>query len=114
MATILDDEKATAIAQSDKWTAWARVASVITPLILVPIGGFLALQTVLNSQTMSAHTATLETMQNDLKDVKGEVGPDHDMITTLRVQVDSLIDQVKQLWQRPTPNGAPARTKPPA
>lgn len=98
----LDDEKAAKIAQSDKWTAWSRVASVITPLILVPIGGFLALQTILNSQTMSAHTVTLDDMKADLKDVKGEVGPDHDAITILKTQMESVITFI---WHRPPASG---------
>lgn len=106
MASLLSDEKATQITQSDKWTAWARVASVVTPLILVPIAGFLAVQTIVNSQTMSAHTATLDAMQGDIKDVKAEVGPDHDAITTLKTQMEGVINYI---WGR---RNVPARTQP--
>lgn len=89
------------IAQSDGWTALARVASVVGTAILVPIACWIGYEEWQNSMALSAHTETIETIKSDVGDIKKQDGQDHDWIVTLRAQVDSLMVQVDKLWQRP-------------
>lgn len=99
--------RATKIAQSDGWTALARVASVAGMAVLVPIASWVGYQEWQNSVALSAHTQTIESIKSDVGDIKKQDGQDHDWVVTLRTQVDSLMIQVQKLWDRPAKNDKP-------
>jgi hypothetical protein len=101
----LDDARATKIAQSDKWGAISRLASIfaagVTTLLLTPliIWGFATLQS--NSITLNTHSNDITTIRTDVASIKSQDGADHDAITVLKVQMESVLDQISKLWQRP-------------
>jgi len=48
--------------------------------------------------TLISHTGDIANVQSTLNEVKAEVGPDHDAITTLKSQMESVISYI---WRRP-------------
>jgi|ERR1043165_9139472 hypothetical protein len=100
----IDDAKVTAIAQSDKWTAISRVASIfaagVTTLLLAPlvIWGFATIQS--SAIVLERHSGDIANAQSTLNEIKAEVGPDHDAITTLKSQMEGVINYI---WRAPKP-----------
>lgn len=111
----LDAERATRIAQSDRWTAISRIASIfaaaVTTLLLAPliIWGFTTIQQ--SALTLNSHSNDIGTIKQDVAAIKQQDGQDHDWLTTLRSEVEGpngLIVQITKLWQRPAqPNNRP-------
>jgi len=103
------DSRVTKIAQSDTWTALARVASVVGTCILVPIGGWVAYEEWQNSVVLSSHSGDINTIKDDVKSIRGQEAPDHDAITILKTQMENVVAQIQKLWDRPA---APPGNKP--
>jgi hypothetical protein len=106
----LDDEKAAKIAQSDKWAALSRLASVfaagVTTLLLLPliVWGFVTLQQ--SSITLERHSGDIANVQTTVNAIKAQDGADHDSITILKTQMETVLDQIAKLWQRPAAKSA--------
>lgn len=107
----LDGEKAAKIAQSDKWGALSRLASIfaagVTTLLLLPlvIWGFTTIQQ--SSKILVEHSGDIANVQKTVDQIQAQDGKDHDALTVMRTQVDSLIVQVQKLWERPQRNDKP-------
>jgi len=101
----LDDTRATQIAQSDKWGAISRLASIIaggvTTLFIAPlvIWGFVTIQQ--SAVTLGSHSNDITTIKSDVASIRAEDGADHDAVTVLKTQMETVLDQIAKLWQRP-------------
>jgi len=101
----LDDARATQIAQSDKWGAISRLASIIaggvTTLFIAPlvIWGFVTIQQ--SAVTLGSHSNDINTIKTDVASIRSQDGADHDSITILKTQMEQVLDQISKLWQRP-------------
>lgn len=106
----LDDTRAAQIAQSDKWAAISRLASVIaggiTTLLLAPliIWGFVTIQQ--SAVTLAEHSTDITNVQTTVNAIKSQDGADHDSITVLKTQMDGVLAQIEKLWQRPAAKAA--------
>lgn len=122
MATLLGDEKANQIAQSDKWTALSRLSSIlaagVTTLLLTPlvIWGFATLQT--SSVVLAEHSGDIARAQATLDQIQKQTATDHDTLVILGTrfdslltsnavqkaardkQVDGIMEAIAKLWQR--------------
>jgi hypothetical protein len=95
------DSRVTKIAQSDTWTALARVASVVGTCILVPIGGWVAYSEWQNSVALSAHTTSIDDIKASVDSIDRKSGEDHDHISHidgLILVIQSKLDQLPMLW----------------
>lgn len=121
----LDEAKVTQIAQSDKWTAVTRLASLfaaaVTTLLLAPlvIWGFSTIQA--SSVILATHSGDIANVQTTVNAIKAQTSTDHDNLIILGTrfdnlvtsntllkaardkQVDGIMDAIKQLWRRDTP-----------
>ena len=101
----LDDARATQIAQSDKWGAISRLASIIaggvTTLFIAPlvIWGFVTIQQ--SAVTLGSHSNDINTIKTDVASIRSQDGADHDALTVLKTQMSTVLDQITKLWQRP-------------
>lgn len=108
-AMTIPDSRVTKIAQSDTWTALARVASVVGTCILVPIGGWVAYSEWQNSIALSSHTANIADIKASVDSIDKRGADDHDWVTTLRADMATVKDQIIILFQsrRPAPDKSP-------
>lgn len=105
---VLPAQRATKIAESDNWTAWARIGSILggglMTLVVAPLAVWMATTTYNSSLALTDHTRTITDIQTTVNEIKGEAGTDHDWVTILKSEVEGpggLIDQIQKLWNRP-------------
>jgi len=111
---VLDDQKATKIAQSDKWGAISRLASIfaagVTTLLLVPMIVWVVVTVQSTSITLTDHTRTIADVQTTVSEIRAQDGADHDALTVLKTQMQVALDQIQKLWERPA---QPSKKPPP-
>lgn len=111
---ILPAARATKIAESDAWTAWARIASIVggavMTVIVMPFVVWQARTTYDSSLALTDHTRTITDIQTTVNEIKGEAGTDHDWVTILKSEVEGpngILTQIQKLWSRPAKDDKP-------
>lgn len=89
----LDDLKARGKKIADSSTLnWIYRAGMIIACGMIVYFSKGTFETVQQSQiTLTEHSGDIATLQSTLNEVKAEVAPDHDAITTLKTQVEGII-----------------------
>lgn len=107
----LDGEKATKIAQSDKWGALSRLASIfaagVVSLLLVPMIIWVVVTVQSSSVILAEHSGDIANVQTTVNQIQKQDGTDHDALTVIRTQMDGALIQIQKLWDRQARNDKP-------
>lgn len=108
---LLPATRATKIAESDAWTAWARIASIVggtvMTVIVMPFVVWQARTTYDSSVTLTAHTGDIANVQTTVNKIETQSSADHDdilgihgLISLLALRMTTAETAITIFWKR--------------
>lgn len=118
---VLPADRATKIAQSDKWTAAQRLMVIGGVPILMAIsgtfGGLILGETIQNGKDVAGHTQKIDSIDENVKALKVRGDADHDHLSAIDgviLVINTKLEQLPLLWSAigRSRNPAPVDPKP--